>query len=307
MATKYDIDAPDPGRPREIEELANLYLIHPLSRRLVRLLLPSAVTPNAVSVFGAIVAAAAAACFYCLPWPWAALAGFACMCAAHIIDGADGRLARVSGRTSNKGEIIDGLCDYAGSVIIYLSLAMVLARDLGATAWLLALAAGFSNVFHAGGYEFQRRTYNHRVYGRSWLRYNVRSSSGFSANNLSQKIFASIARFFLFIQKFVSADSPALDLAMSRLTSRDGETTDQVRELYRRDAARRVRFWSILGQNHKTLAMFLGMLAGSPLYFFIYVATVLNMALVVLIVRQHRVNSALLAKLAPYERGTPAL
>src|SRR5437588_341436 len=90
--------APTPGRPAEIEEWSNRRLIHPLSRALASLLIPTGVSPNAVSAMGAGWAAAAACAFVLVPWPASALVGFACLLAWHVFDGADGDLARRTGR-----------------------------------------------------------------------------------------------------------------------------------------------------------------------------------------------------------------
>jgi phosphatidylglycerophosphate synthase len=300
--TQFDHNTPDPGRPREIEERLNLYLIHPLSWRLVRVLLSTPITPNAVSVSGAVMAFAAASCFYYLPWPMGALAGFACMFLTHVLDGLDGRLARVSGRGSANGEIIDGLCDHIGYTAVYCSMALVLVRDIGqGPAWTFAILAGISNILHASSYEYQRRTYNHHVYGRLWIRNKLGSKSDASKAEIEGSIFTLIGRFSLFIQGFVSAENPKVDEAMSHLTSQDTETTEKARDIYRSFAIKQVRNWSVLGQNHKTLAIFLGMLAGNPVYFFIYVATVLNVVLGILIFRQHQINSTILARLSDFK------
>jgi phosphatidylglycerophosphate synthase len=33
----------------------------------------------------------------------------------HVLDGADGDLARMTGRASPQGELFDGICDYVGT------------------------------------------------------------------------------------------------------------------------------------------------------------------------------------------------
>ena len=49
-----------PSRPRELEDQLNRYLFHPLSGRLAHLLVPTGISPSAVSVFGVFTAWAAA-------------------------------------------------------------------------------------------------------------------------------------------------------------------------------------------------------------------------------------------------------
>ncbi len=216
----------------------------------------------------------------------------------HVLDGSDGRLARITGRTSPNGEVIDGLCDHIGFSAVYVAMALVLARDIGAgPAWSIAVLAGISNILQAGSYEYRRRTYNHVVHGRPWLRNRVKSKADGSDDKIEGAVFTSIARFFLFLQNYVAADDPRLDQAITELTSDDSPTTKGARGIYRRSGVLQVRLWSALGQNHKTIAIFMAMLAGSPLYFFLYVATVLNVVLGILIWRQRRINIDVLAQL----------
>ena len=42
------------GRPRELQDPLNFYFYHPLARRLARLLVPTPVSPNMVSVMSAV-------------------------------------------------------------------------------------------------------------------------------------------------------------------------------------------------------------------------------------------------------------
>ena len=75
---------------------------------------PTPVPANAVSVFSAVALIGAAL------WPIrpragreACLLGFRLMLLWHVIDGADGDLARMKGTASATGELVDGVCDYA--------------------------------------------------------------------------------------------------------------------------------------------------------------------------------------------------
>src|SRR5450432_3658230 len=74
-----------PGRPREIEEATNRHLVHPVSRKVVDLLMKTAATPNQVSVASVFAAGAGAFCYAQLAWPWGAFAGLACFFAWHVL------------------------------------------------------------------------------------------------------------------------------------------------------------------------------------------------------------------------------
>ena len=124
-------------RPVELEDWLNLRIYHPLSLRLARALSSTPVTPNAVSVAGGLTVAFAAAIYGSTTGALGALAAMLVHMAWHVVDGADGDLARMTGRVSPVGEIVDGLCDYLGHLVLYIVLASILAQDLGALGWVL--------------------------------------------------------------------------------------------------------------------------------------------------------------------------
>src|SRR6218665_1492336 len=111
-----------PARDRELQDALNFHIYHPLSRRLAVRLAGTRITPNQVSVAGAACVVAAAISYIQPGWPWPALIGMALHLIWHVIDGADGDLARLTGRSGPLGEIVDGICDYASHIVLYLML-----------------------------------------------------------------------------------------------------------------------------------------------------------------------------------------
>ena len=112
-----------PQRPRELQDPLNYYLYHPLAWQLARLLARTPLTPNTVSVLGAAMVVAAGAAYTELAWPVSAALGMALHMGWHVVDGADGDLARLTGRSSPIGEMVDGLCDYLSHAVLYILLA----------------------------------------------------------------------------------------------------------------------------------------------------------------------------------------
>ena len=160
-----------PGlRPPELQDGLNRYLYHPLAARLARLLAPTPVTPNFVSVSGLRPRWGAVWAYLGLGWPQGALLGFLLHAAWHVTDGADGDLARLKGTSSATGELVHGVCDYAGHTVMYFAFAFLLDDWLGVWAWVLAVAAGASHIAQTNHAETQRRTY-------LWWAYGVHGSS----------------------------------------------------------------------------------------------------------------------------------
>jgi hypothetical protein len=95
-------------RPRELEDPLNLFVYHPLAARLAVLLVPTGISPNAVSLLSLVCLCLATWAFIAVAWPLNALAGLVFMLLWHVVDGADGDLARLTGRASATGELVDG-------------------------------------------------------------------------------------------------------------------------------------------------------------------------------------------------------
>jgi phosphatidylglycerophosphate synthase len=293
--TKISDDRPAASsgtRPLEIEETLNRRLIHPLSRRLVTLLIPTGITPNAVSVLGVVAAAAAAAAYGLVIWPLNAVIGLALHLGWHVLDGADGDLARRTGKSSPSGEVVDGICDYLAHIIVYVVLALILAPAIGGWAWVLASGAGLSRAIQANHYESTRRTYLWWLYGTRWIRQTMGEGSTSGANGGLKAV---LVRGYLAVSNVVSAEDAELEQLRAALMA--SPKASEARALYGQAYKGRVKFASWLGALHETQAIFVSMLAGSPVFFFVYELVVLNAVMAWSIAAQHRANLELKPKL----------
>jgi phosphatidylglycerophosphate synthase len=281
-----------PGRPQEIEEVTNRRLIHPVSRRLVDLLMRTAATPNQVSVASVFMAAAGAFCYARLAWPWNAFAGLAFFFAWHVLDGADGDLARRTARASTSGELVDGICDHVSQALLYVAFAFVLQRSLGGWAWVIAVTAALCHFVQANAYETGRKTYRRWVYGATWMRQDPDSLARAGAMK------SVLGALYLRVSNLSNPGEVRVEAAMGRRLADDGPAAGAASALYRDLYAPVVKASAVLSGNTRTIAAFLSMLAGSPLWFFLFEIGVLNAALVTLAVWRRRRDGALLNGLA---------
>ncbi len=291
------------SRPPEVEEALNRFVIHPMSRGLVRLLIPTGISPNAVSVLGVVMMASAAGCYALLPWPWSACIGLLFHTAWHVFDGADGELARRTGRASTDGEIVDGICDHLSHVILYVVMGLILAEKMGLWAWPIAVAAGASRAFHANAYETVRRNYRRWVYDVSWIRQDVGQSAAPAAASRWRRLTTPLAQVYLNTSQVMSANDSAVEAVMQRLLAGDRAKAAAARALYRESQEPMVNRASWLSTNYETLAAALSILAGSPLYFLLNEITLLNVVMVLTIRAQASSYKGLVARLEALEAG----
>lgn len=263
-----------PQRPRELQDPLNYYLYHPLAWQLARRLAHTPLTPNMVSVIGGLFVVAAAWA-YAQPWyPLSAALGMALHMSWHVVDGADGDLARITGRSSPIGEMVDGICDYTSHIVLYLVLGWLLSVSLGAAGWWWMIAAGISHIIQSNHVEVQRRQYQWWVYGTTWLR-NTHNAESATA----QSGFGAFVSAYLNLASGMTPHALRIDAAISAAQD-DPARLEQIRTAVRAEAPPLLLMCKLLGPNPRAIVLGLSMLAGSPLWYFLYQTLLLNLLLV---------------------------
>ncbi|MDW7997060.1 MAG: CDP-alcohol phosphatidyltransferase family protein [Bacteroidota bacterium] len=256
-------------RPAEIEEPTNRWFIHPLSWRIVQWSAHWGVHPNVLSLAGLCCGLGAAVAYGFWEQRWTCVVGFALMVLWHVLDGADGQLARLTGTASEWGKVLDGLCDHGTFVAIYTSLAWSLLPQMGAESFFLAAVAGLSHFVQASSYERQRQLYEHWVFGKPTLVAAV--------ERIPQTI-RPFYRVYLAVQKYLSGEHR---LRRVELLANTGSIA-VLRQWYRYLFRPVVHGWSLLSSNYRTLVLFVTGALGSPAVFWWWECIGLNAALVVL-------------------------
>lgn len=280
-----------PQRPLELQDPLNRWLYHPLAWQLAKALRHTPLTPNVVSVIGALFVIGAAAA-YAQPWSpgWVALGMFLHM-TWHVVDGADGDLARLTGRSSPLGEMVDGICDYVSHIVLYFVLIFVLQAQIGWPAWLWGAAAGFGHIVQSNHVEVQRRQYQWWIYGTPWLRNSADSNAAIAR----RRGLAGIAELYLRLAAGMTPHAERIDAAVE--TAGNSTRLEKIRAEVRRESPRLLLLVKFLGPNPRAIVLGLSMFAGSPLWYFIYQAIVLNALLVVSVIAHNRAAKRIAARI----------
>jgi len=287
-------------RPRELEDFFNRRLFHPLSGLLARALARTFVTPNMLSLTGAALVLAAGLAYsgyFGLTLPAAVAIGFTLHMLWHVVDGADGALARLTGRASPLGEMIDGACDYISHAIVYLLLATYLDDQIGLWAYPLGLAAGLSRVAQANHAESQRRIYLWRAYGVPWMQQAHESDEALFRGKGGVRLLTGLTRAYLWLAGLLTPSSTELDRAAEE-AARDPSARRRLTRLCRCASRQPLFLQALLGANPRTLLLGLSMALGSPLFYFLVETTLMNLLLVVSVRRQRSCNQELGQRLA---------
>ncbi|MGH7017637.1 MAG: CDP-alcohol phosphatidyltransferase family protein [Caulobacteraceae bacterium] len=281
-----------PGRPAEIEAPTNRWLVHPVSRAIVDKLVTTRATPNQVSAASVLAAAGGAASYLWIPRPVGPCIALLFLWLWHVLDGADGELARRTGRASTNGELVDGLCDHLSQLLIYLAFALILSRQVGPIAWAVAAIAGLCHFVQANAYESGRKSYRRWRYGATWMRQNLASLERSGA------IRGLLGRMYVRLSSTVSGGEEGVEEAMSRALGAGGERSEAARLTYGNLLGPEVRASGLLDSNVRTVVGFLSLLVGSPIWYFLFEIVVLDLALIWLGLWRARANRRLVAELS---------
>ena len=269
-----------PYRPRELQDPLNFYLYHPLAWQLARGLARTPITPNTVSVLGAALVVAASFAYTQLAWPLSAALGMALHMSWHVVDGADGDLARLAGRASPIGEMVDGLCDYLSHAVLYLVLAYWLQQHSGSFAgwhaWALVVFAGLSHAVQSNHVEVQRRQYQYWVYDTPWLR----TSHATNGSPTAQSWAGALVSAYIAVASGMTPHALQIDVAVAAAKD-DPARLAQIAGAARAEAPPLLLLCKVLGPNPRAIVLGLSMFAGTPLWYMLYQSLVLNALLVI--------------------------
>ena len=282
-------------RTYDIEDKTNLLLIHPLSNRLVPWLAAWHVSPNTVSCCGMACGILAGLAYYHYTNTVFCLLGFVLMICWHVLDGADGQLARLTRTQSSVGKVLDGICDYVTFTSVYVCLALPLSQSYGSWVWLVVVASGLCHAIQSASYELQRQDYDHWGCGRfsaapakpGPLSYGPTSSIGRAARTLE--------RLYIGLQLLSTGVGSVLRQEMEATLEHTPLRSDMM-GLYREVFASRVRQWSVMSANYRTLALFVFAVLGRPLYYFFWEIAVLSVLTVILLSGQARLYRGFFAR-----------
>jgi phosphatidylglycerophosphate synthase len=274
------ISSQPPKRPRELQDWLNYYVYHPLAWQLARLLARTPLTPNTVSVIGAGLVVAASFAYTQLAWPVSAALGLALHMSWHIVDGADGDLARLTGRASPIGEMVDGLCDYLSHAVLYIVLAVWLQYHGGTFsgwhAWALVVCAGLSHAVQSNHVEVQRRQYQYWVYGTPWLRNSHSHRDSPTARGWAGALVSA----YIAVASGMTPYALHVDAAVAAAQD-DPARLAQIAGAVRAESPQLLLIYKFLGPNQRAIVLGLSMFAGTPLWYMLYQSVVLNALLAI--------------------------
>ena len=269
----------------EIEELADVYFFRPLGWVVASAARAAHLTPNAVSVLAGIIGAAGGAM---LVRPSLGLVAFAALILHGIFDSADGQLARMTGRSSALGRLLDGLAGYVTYIAILIALPLGLVwRGAGPMVWLWTVLTGLTVALHALMYDYYRNAY---------IAAAITGAAGEDPKAERTPVDSALMGFYDSIQRALVGRHPDVERALASRAV-DGRISEADRARYRESFYWHVRGWNLLGDNTRFYAIGVLAFAGRLDLFFAFILLPMNAALVCLRLWQARTDNRFLSRL----------
>jgi hypothetical protein len=290
----------------DTEEFIDIYIYRPLGYLWARLFRKAGISPNTVTMLGIILGAMAGVCFY-FSDIYINMAGMLLLVWANTYDSADGQLARMTGKTSEIGRLLDGLCGEVWFVCIYLAIIFRLYPEWGVWIWVLAVATGFSHSLQAAMADYYRNV--HLFFIRKKSESELASSIAIEREykRLSWKESPVMKFVRLSYMNYTAGQekrSPRLQSLLGIIRERyDDDPPAGLREDFRMRSLPLMKYANILSFNARAIALFVGIGLNMPYLYFVFEITVLNVLLVYMVRRHEGISALFVNKLNMSNNG----
>lgn len=281
-------------KSKDTEEFIDVYFYRPIGYFLAKVSHRLKLTPNSITIASILVGVAAGHLFYYNNLT-VNLIGIFLLIIANLMDSVDGQLARMANSCSRYGRILDGFGGNLWFVSIYIHLTLRLI-DIGFSpaVFIIILLAGISHSFQSAYADYYRNHYLFFVYGknRSEIDDSVKLRIDYSQlswfRNFAQKFLMRVYINYTFQQELLSKHLIKL-YKYAAAKFRDG-LTENVTQIYRSKNKQLVKYLNILTTNTRMFILFISILSGHFLFYFLFELIVLNL-LLVYVINKHEKNS----------------
>lgn len=290
----------------DTEEWLDIHFTRPIGLLWAKFFNRFNVHPNTVTVFSIILGVASAFMFY-YPDPVHNLIGVLLLMWANFYDSADGQLARMTGKKTQLGRILDGSAGDIWFISIYAAIALRLFPLYGIWIWVIAFVSGFG--CHAKQCQLADYYRNIHLY---FLKGTAGSELDNSAKLAEKYVILSwkndfIFKLFLFFYRNYTATQEKLTPAFQRFKMAcderfHGDLPQDLRHDFRQGSLPLMKYANILTFNTRAIVMYVTFLLNIPIVYFIFEITVMTVLAFYMRARHEQLCKQLLARLDTYER-----
>jgi len=270
------------------DELINTYLLRPIAGLLVRLLYPTSISPNQVTI-ASIVAGLAAALGYLQASPLAFVCAGLLVTLKDLLDSVDGQLARAREQYSRIGRFLDSIGDFIVDAAVFGAIGWTLGENHGGFLYPVLAFAGFWGItFRVSYHVFYQASFLHmeNLYENNRLTEEVREedTAGDRRTLLLQQLFQ-------FLYGWQDALIKRIDV-----WSQGPTPGDSFRRMWYSDVVG-IRLSGLLGMGTELfLVMFFSVLNELELYLYVNVLVMNGILLANMMYRRTRLRTSIIRR-----------
>ena len=271
------------------DETLTLYILRPIAFVFVKMLFPTKVTPNQVSLMTIIVGIISGYLFSRGTLTCFVIAGslyFFCM----MLDCVDGMIARLKNSGTPVGRIIDGFADYLVGISVYIGMGIGFEKRLinldflPMNHWWIMIIAAVSHIFHAMLVDYYRAEFMAHGLGESTSTWEEKKKFTAELNKIKhlpgkwlEKILIAVYLGYSHLQLFHLDEKEEYD-----------------RETYYHSNKLLIRLWFWIGPTAGAFIIIISALIFRPVIFFAYTIGLANIYMLVLWIIQVKTNKKIL-------------
>ena len=274
-------------KSKDTEEWLDIWFTRPIGFQLARMFQAMGVHPNVVTVISIFLGVFAGFCWWHTTLDWTVL-GIIMLMLANFLDSADGQLARMTGKKTLWGRLLDGFAGDLWFISIYFFLALRLTgepmpfgigRNWGVWIWIIAFVSGV--VFHS--HQASLADYYRNIY----LLFHKESSELNDSRELSRQQSKTPWKgqwfwkiWLFFYQNYTRTQermTPCFQRFRNALLNRYGNDIPQdVCERFCHRTYPILKWTNISTFNTRAIVLYLSLLIGRPWIYFIFELTLMN-------------------------------
>jgi hypothetical protein len=266
----------------ETENIIDRIFYRPVGYGITKAILPTGISPNTVTVISILIGAMAGYFFH-FDNLMANVYGILFLVAANILDCVDGQLARLTGKKTTIGRILDGIAGDIWFLSIYIGLALRLSWEAGSY-WLFlpAVLSGLSHLVQSNITDYYKTLHLYFISkekgsdfqsAEQVRRYHKEEKPGL------HKTFYLAYRKYTLLQETVT---PRLQAMLRRLHSRYGnDFPEEIRLSFRAQSRRLMKLIDLMTFNGRSIILFIVLFTEETWIYFLYEIIALNIVLAV--------------------------
>lgn len=282
----------------DTEETFDLIFYRPIGYAWACFFRKIGVSPNAITIASIFLGLGAGVMFY-FNDIWLNIIGMLLLVWANSFDSADGQLARMTGRYSRLGRILDGLSGDVWFAAIYVAICLrenytsEFFMDHKWVIWVMAVITGLCHAKQAAMADYYRQFHLYFVKGKEGSELEDAGSLQRKLNGLSwkhdfwRKLTLSFYTNYTVSQE---AHTRSMQALRAELCERfpDGKIPQSFRDDFRRESLPLMKYTNILSFNVRSWTLFAALFLQMPWLYFAFELTVLNALLVYMNARHEK-------------------